>query len=99
MRPAGGREPAAELTASEVNVVLVAPAAVDVDAAQRPEAARVTADETHRVVLEPPLPARLDEFAGLALLGEVFGDADLVQTTRGLAPGYASWQLRLEMKL
>ena len=48
-----------------VDVELVAPAAVDVDAAQRPEVALVALDEPHRVVPLPLPPALGKHFARL----------------------------------
>src|SRR5438034_7940427 len=43
-----------------MDVVLVAPAAVDVDAAERPEVVAVSRDEVDRVVRAPLPPALLD---------------------------------------
>src|SRR5437879_12400833 len=48
-----------------VDVELVAPAAVDVDTAQRPEVALVPLDEPYRVVPLPLPPALGKHFAGL----------------------------------
>src|SRR5450755_37472 len=50
---------------SVVNVILVSPAAVDVDAAQGSQRLRVALDHMDRVVGEPRFPAWLDTLTGL----------------------------------
>src|SRR5271156_5315725 len=48
-----------------MDMVLIAPAAVDVDALERFEVLAVSVDEQDRVILEPALPAFFDQLAGL----------------------------------
>src|SRR6267154_2908319 len=60
MPDAGGGEASGEDARAVVDVVLVAPAAVDVDAAKRPEVVPISGDELDRVVLAPLPPALLD---------------------------------------
>ena len=48
-----------------MDVVLVAPAAIDVNALERLEVRLVSVDEQDRIVLEPAPPAFFDELAGL----------------------------------
>src|SRR5262249_44166471 len=50
-----------------MDVVLVAPAAVDIDALERAQRPRIAADEQHWVVGEPALPARFYQLAGLEI--------------------------------
>src|SRR5690606_38334506 len=50
-----------------VNAVLIAPSAVDEDAAQRLELFRMARDEIHRIVLQPAPPALGNQLAGLEI--------------------------------
>ena len=50
-----------------VDVILVAPAAIDVNAGKRFQVARVALHQVDRIVREPALPALLDALAGLEI--------------------------------
>jgi len=69
--PAGG-EPLRQDARAVLDVILVAPAAIDVDAAQRLEAVAELRDEIDRVVLAPFAPALFDDLARF----EVEGNAE-----------------------
>jgi len=73
---------------AEMQVILVAPAAIDVDAVQGFEVGLVLADQVDRIVFQPLLPARRQEFsrfqvkrkaetqgrAGIRIVGRGHGD-------------------------
>src|SRR5690606_18022462 len=61
------REPLRQEPAAVVNVVLIAPTAVDEYAAQRAQVARIARDEVDRIVREPAPPARRDQLARLEI--------------------------------
>src|SRR6266404_2977538 len=67
MLDAGRREPLGKRSRAEMNVILVAPAAIDVDAAQGFEVGLVLLDKVDRILLAPSLPALFDHFSALEI--------------------------------
>src|ERR1700687_2812760 len=64
---AGRRAPLGEGPRAEMDVILVAPAAVDVNAAQRLEVGLALVDKVDRILLAPSLPTLFDHFAALEI--------------------------------
>jgi len=64
---AGLRQVLREQARTVMDVILIAPPAIDVDALERLEIRLVAVDEQDRIVLEPSLPAFFDDLAGLEI--------------------------------
>src|SRR6185503_8993404 len=80
VRNARLRQPRRQDPRAVVNVVLVAPSAIDVDAGERFEVGIVLRDQIDRVLRQPLLPARGDQLAGFQIERQA-------ETERGLRIG------------